>query len=54
MAGMVTFVFAFMAVLAFVGFGFHARHRNGHGMIYAATMAAVWIALLFWWNGAFA
>jgi len=47
-----TFVFAFMAILAFVGFGYHARRRNGHGMVYAATMLAAWVALLLWWTGA--
>lgn len=47
-----TFVFALMAVLAFVAFGYHASRRNGHGMVYAATMLAVWIALFLWWTGA--
>ena len=41
-----------MAVLSFMGFAVQARRRNGHGMVYAATVFAAWVALLAWWTGA--
>lgn len=47
-----TYVFALMAILAFIGFAIQARRRNGHGMVYAATVFVFWIAVLAWWTGA--
>lgn len=45
------FFFGFMAIVAFIAFNFHASRRNGHGMVYAAVIFAIWIAALLWWIG---
>lgn len=44
-------VFIVMALIAFVGFGIQAALRNGHGMIYAAVLFVIWVALFLWWTG---
>jgi hypothetical protein len=49
-----SFVFGLMAVIAFGAFGIQASRRNGHGMVYAAVVCAIWVLLFFWWTGAFA
>lgn len=42
------YVFYFMAFISFLGFYSQANRRNGHGMVYAAVLFAVWVGLGLW------
>ena len=46
-----TIVFAIMALIAFVAFGYHAARRNGHAMAYSAAVFAGWVLALLLWTG---
>ncbi len=45
------YLFIILALLAFCGFAFNAAGRNGHGMVYSAMIAGVWILAALWWTG---
>lgn len=48
---MMTCVFYLLAALAFVGFFYRSKIRDGHGMAYSAVMVIIWIAAALWWSG---
>ena len=46
-----TYLFIVMAIVALCGMCVHANRRNGHGMVYAAIVVAIWSALAVWTSG---
>ena len=49
---LLTLVFIVLALAAFLGFAINSGRRNGHGMMYSAVMALIWLAAAFWSAGA--